>query len=243
MRAFRDPGGALSEVACATPNSIRATFRAMAPWNEGWCRVVWFCAASVSRAVHGFSKKYSPCGGADDQRGRDGQRGRSIPRLICGPELRLARRPARCRGDGRSATVCRPAGRALMRAWQAFQGFGDALHGAGQATALRPSFPCCHHMVNNCESDEEAQKIQCSFDKEDFARAHDAFGARHHQTPSLMPAPMVAKAGAAGNRQDQGQPDQPRPASQRFAVRQNDLAPVARPGAASYAAQSNVLAR
>ncbi len=48
MRAFRDPGAALSEAACATRNITRATFRAMAPWNKGWCRVVWLCAASVS---------------------------------------------------------------------------------------------------------------------------------------------------------------------------------------------------
>lgn len=54
---------------------------------------------------------------------------------------------------------------------------------------------------------------------------------------------MVAKAGAADNRQDQGQPDQPRPASQRFAVQQNDLAAVARPGAASYATAPNALTR
>ncbi len=54
---------------------------------------------------------------------------------------------------------------------------------------------------------------------------------------------MVANAGAADNQQDQGQPDQPRPASQRFAVRHNDLAAVARPGAASYAASMNGLMR
>ncbi len=54
---------------------------------------------------------------------------------------------------------------------------------------------------------------------------------------------MVANAGAADNRQDQGQPDQPRPASQRFAVRQHDLAAVARPGVASYAAPMNGLMR
>jgi len=54
----------------------------------------------------------------------------------------------------------------------------------------------------------------------------------------------LVSAVQAGNQQDQGQPDQPRPASQRFAVRQNDLAPVARPGAVSYAAASpNALMR
>lgn len=46
----------------------------------------------------------------------------------------------------------------------------------------------------------------------------------------------LVSAVQAGNQQDQGQPDQGHPTSQRFAVRQNDLAAVARPGAASYAA-------
>lgn len=48
MRAFRNPGTALSEVACATSNIIRAPFRAMAPWDEGWCRIEWLCAANVA---------------------------------------------------------------------------------------------------------------------------------------------------------------------------------------------------
>ncbi len=58
----------------------------------------------------------------------------------------------------------------------------------------------------------------------------------------LRQASLVS-ATQAGNQQDQGQPDQPRPASQRFAVRQNDLAAVARPGAASYATAMNGLMR
>jgi len=53
----------------------------------------------------------------------------------------------------------------------------------------------------------------------------------------------LVSATQAGNQQGQGQPDQPRPAGQRFAVRQNDLAAVARPGAASYATALNALAR
>lgn len=48
MRVLRDPVAALSEGARATFNLARAAFRAMAPWDDGWCRVVWFCAASVS---------------------------------------------------------------------------------------------------------------------------------------------------------------------------------------------------
>lgn len=48
MRVLRDPGAALSEVACATFNLAHASCRAMAPWGDGWCRVVWLCAASVS---------------------------------------------------------------------------------------------------------------------------------------------------------------------------------------------------
>ena len=53
----------------------------------------------------------------------------------------------------------------------------------------------------------------------------------------------LVSAVQSGNRQDQGQPDQPRPVCQRFAVRQNDLAAVARPGAASYATPMNGLMR
>ena len=48
MRVLRDPGAALSEGARATFNLARVTFRAMAPWDDEWCRVVWLCAASVS---------------------------------------------------------------------------------------------------------------------------------------------------------------------------------------------------
>jgi len=48
MRAFHDASTALSDVACATFKITRAAFRAMAPWDDEWCRVVWFCAASVS---------------------------------------------------------------------------------------------------------------------------------------------------------------------------------------------------
>jgi len=48
MRVLHDPGAALSEVARVTFNLARAAFRAMAPWDDGWCRVVWLCAASVS---------------------------------------------------------------------------------------------------------------------------------------------------------------------------------------------------
>ncbi len=53
----------------------------------------------------------------------------------------------------------------------------------------------------------------------------------------------LVSAMQSGNRQDQGQPDQPRPPGQRFAVRQNDLAAVARSSAASYATALNALAR
>jgi len=48
MRVLRDPGAALSEGARATFNLARAAFRATAPCGDGWCRVVWLCAASVS---------------------------------------------------------------------------------------------------------------------------------------------------------------------------------------------------
>ncbi len=48
MRVLRDPGAALSEVARAILNITRAAFHAMVPLDEGWCRVVWLCAACVS---------------------------------------------------------------------------------------------------------------------------------------------------------------------------------------------------
>ncbi len=77
------------------------------------------------------------------------------------------------------------------------------------------------------------------------ARGH-AGAARRSGQPGVGGAvgkASLVSATQAGNRQGQGQPDQPRPASQRFAVRQNDLAAVARPGAASYATAPNVLAQ
>jgi len=46
----------------------------------------------------------------------------------------------------------------------------------------------------------------------------------------------LVSAGWYGSQPGQDQPDQPLPAIQRFAVRQNDLAALARPGTASYAA-------
>ncbi len=46
----------------------------------------------------------------------------------------------------------------------------------------------------------------------------------------------LVSAEQSGSQPDQGQPDQPRLAIQRFAVWQNDLATLARPGTASYAA-------
>jgi hypothetical protein len=51
----------------------------------------------------------------------------------------------------------------------------------------------------------------------------------------LLQMPLVSAARFV-SQPDQGQPDQPRPAIQRLAVRQNDLAVLARPGTASYAA-------
>ena len=48
MRVLHDPGAALSGVTCAVLNITRAAFRATALWGDGWCRVVWLCAASVS---------------------------------------------------------------------------------------------------------------------------------------------------------------------------------------------------
>jgi len=54
----------------------------------------------------------------------------------------------------------------------------------------------------------------------------------------------LVSAAQSGSQPDQGQPDQPSPAIQRFAVRQNDLVPVVTPGGASYAAApSNTLTR
>ena len=47
---------------------------------------------------------------------------------------------------------------------------------------------------------------------------------------------LLVSARQSGSQPDQGQPDQPRLAIQRFAVRQNDLVPVVTPGGASYAA-------
>ena len=48
MRVLCDPGAPLSEVARITLNITRAAFHAMVPLDEGWCGVVWLCAACVS---------------------------------------------------------------------------------------------------------------------------------------------------------------------------------------------------
>ena len=48
MLALSQPGLVLSEAVRSTPGIVRAAARAAAQLGDGWCCIVWLCAASVS---------------------------------------------------------------------------------------------------------------------------------------------------------------------------------------------------